>query len=340
MTDRCSFQGELMALGVGGEFTLMAIMSRIAVGLVGVVLLLFLLSLVNHRVRTAKEVQKLATTDLEHLVEINGYRVNVYAEGQGGATLVFMAGSGTSAPTLDFKPLWAGLSSDYRIVVVERAGYGFSDVVRGIPRDIDSVLAESRLALQRAGETAPFILAPHSMSALEAIYWAHNYPDEVKAIIGIDPAIPETYEHLQIPPHLILRLMSLFTAAGITRFIPNIATPPAIQTKYLSENESRIYQGLVHRRMLTANMLAELRVVAKNAQTVQSLGVPNNIPMYFFVSNGKELGVSRWQELLVDYARQSAYGQYLLLDTGHYIHHHEPALMAEAIREFIEECVH
>ncbi len=37
--------------------------------------------------------------------------------------LLFLSGSGTAAPVLDFKSLYSLLSSDYRIVVIEKFGY-------------------------------------------------------------------------------------------------------------------------------------------------------------------------------------------------------------------------
>lgn len=40
------------------------------------------------------------------------------------------------------------------------------------------------------GETGPYILAPHSLSGLEALRWKQTFPDEVSAIIGIDMATP------------------------------------------------------------------------------------------------------------------------------------------------------
>ncbi len=126
------------------------------------------------------------------LVEVNGHQMHVYSEGEGGETLVFLSGSGTAAPALDFKALYSRLSSRYRIAVVERAGYGFSDTA-DTPRDIDTVLEETREALTLAGESGPYILFPHSLSGIEAIYWGQKYPSEVKGIIGLDAAVPSLY---------------------------------------------------------------------------------------------------------------------------------------------------
>ena len=52
---------------------------------------------------------------------------------------------------------------------------------------------EQREALMTLRETGPFILAPHSMSGLEAMRWKQLYPDEVSGIIGIDMANPMSF---------------------------------------------------------------------------------------------------------------------------------------------------
>ena len=45
--------------------------------------------------------------------------------------------------------MYSLLSNDYKIVVVEKFGYGFSDVVDE-NRDIDTMLSETRMALDKA----------------------------------------------------------------------------------------------------------------------------------------------------------------------------------------------
>lgn len=44
------------------------------------------------------------------MVEVNGYNMHVYVEGEGDTTLVFMSGGGTSSPVLYFKSLYSLLS--------------------------------------------------------------------------------------------------------------------------------------------------------------------------------------------------------------------------------------
>ena len=85
------------------------------------------------------------------LVDVNGHMMHVYGCGSGAERLVFMSGSGTPCPTLDFKPLWEKLSDKYRIIVVEKAGYGWSETAK-ISRSISTILEETRRALELAGE--------------------------------------------------------------------------------------------------------------------------------------------------------------------------------------------
>ena len=57
----------------------------------------------------------------------------------------FLSGAGIASPILDFKNLSDSLSKKYKVVVVERAGYGFSeDSDRS--RDVMEVLSETRQA--------------------------------------------------------------------------------------------------------------------------------------------------------------------------------------------------
>ena len=128
------------------------------------------------------------------LVEVDGRRMNIYTAGGGDHTLVFMAGANTPAVTYDFKPLYSLLQDTYQIAVIEKFGYGYSDDIDG-ERTLSTMLRQDREALQKAGLEAPYILCPHSVSGLEAIYWAQQYPEEVEAIIGLDMAVPEQFDY-------------------------------------------------------------------------------------------------------------------------------------------------
>uniref|UniRef100_UPI0003775C95 alpha/beta fold hydrolase n=1 Tax=Ruminococcus flavefaciens TaxID=1265 RepID=UPI0003775C95 len=156
-------------------------------------ILLFMLGLfIYHRIMLGKE-KELISQPLGKMVEVDGGQMCVYSKGSGDHTIVFMSGYGTPSPILDFKPLYDKLSGDFRIAVVEKFGYGFSDETT-LPRDVDTILGNTREALSKAGIEGPYILCPHSASGIEAVYWAQKYPDEVEGITAIDVAIPGYHE--------------------------------------------------------------------------------------------------------------------------------------------------
>lgn len=66
--------------------------------------------------------------DLEY-AEVNGHKLHIFRCGDiNKQKLVFMSGSGTIAPMYDFKVLYEKLISDFRIIVIEKFGYGYSDL--------------------------------------------------------------------------------------------------------------------------------------------------------------------------------------------------------------------
>jgi pimeloyl-ACP methyl ester carboxylesterase len=310
--------------------TFLTIIKWLLAGLVGLLLLLVVGSTINHRLRVPDEA--VAYPPPGEMVAVNDHRLHVYAEGTGNLTLVFLSGSGTTAPSLDFRGLYRLLSDDYRTVVVERAGYGWSED-GGTSRDIDTVLNETRLALAEAGESPPYILLPHSMGALEAVHWANRYPDEVAAIVGLDPAVPPIYE-IMPPPRAKIALLSFIGRTGLLRLVPSVCleSPPA---DYLTEAEMGAYCSIMVRRTFTADMWAEAEATQANAQWVAAEGMPE-VPFYVFISNGDGLPMDNWREVLVAYV-EAAGGQYRMLDVDHHVHAEAPELIAEEIRIFLQQ---
>lgn len=273
------------------------------------------------------------------VVEVNEEQIHVYAEGDGGVTLVFMAGHGTSNPTLDFKPLWMRMKDEYRVAVVERSGYGWSKTSSS-PRDIDTILQATRGALELAGENGPYVLFPHSMSGLEALRWAQLYPHEVMAIVGLDPTVPESIELVPAEQKLQLGFMYLVARLGLSRFMPESEVGeylPLMESHELSEEDRKEYLAIFYRSAFSRDMLREVRFLRSNARTVAVSQTPTNTPMLFFISNDQESNVPGWNEALSTYLSTVDSGQSMQLDTGHYVHYDRADVIAEVARSFIEE---
>ena len=300
--------------------------------ILGAVILLFLAIFINHKIRLKKEAELL--TPIGQLVEVDGHKMNIYVEGEGDQTIVFLSGGGTCSPALDFKSLYSLLSDEYKVVVVEKFGYGFSDVVDK-ERDVASVLADTRAALTAAGVEGPYILCPHSMSGIEALYWAQQYPEEVLAIIGLDMAVPGAYEDYKI--NMPMLTLSQFVArVGIIRLLPGVAESEAMKYGTLTEAEKEIYKAVFFSRTATTTMMNEVGSIKENAALVKDAGVPQ-VPMLMFVSNGSGTGWEEdaWRNYQKDYIKEVSDGRLVELDCTHYVHDYEYELIAEEMVEFI-----
>ena len=301
---------------------LMVLMLIIALGMI----------YINHQIQLKNE--EALRIPLGILVEVDGNRMSVYTEGDGDKTIVFMSGGGTCSPILDFRSLYSQLSDHFRIAVIEKYGYGFSDVVDS-ERQIASILEESRAALKNAGVEGPYILCPHSMSGIEAIYWAQQYPEEVEAIIGLDMAVPEAYEnyHINMP---MLKLSQFAARVGIIRLLPGISESDAIRFGTLTEKETAIYRAVFYNRTATKTMLNEVKWIKQNAETVRQNGVPQ-VPILLFVSNGVGTGwdAEAWRAYQRKYLSNTENGKIIELDCPHYVHDYLYEVIAKEITAFL-----
>lgn len=307
---------------------------NIAIIIVGTFVLFLLVIYINHRLQIIRESELLLP--LGDLVEIDGHNMSVYSEGAGEKTLVFMSGGGTCSPILDFKSLYSLLSDNYKIVVVEKFGYGFSDVVNE-PRDIDTILNQTRFALQSAGHNGPYILCPHSMSGIEALYWAQQYPDEVEAIIGLDMAVPQYYDIMKISVP-VMRIGQYAASLGITRLIPSISESDAIKHGTLTDEEKAIYRAVFYSRTATATMIEEAKSIKENAAVVKLNDVPS-VPMLLFISDGSGgtgFDMETWRQIPKDYLSMAQNGKFIELDCPHYIHDYEYERISKEIKLFLD----
>ena len=301
------------------------------------VLLIMLISFFNHRIQLKKEDELFKTNGT--IVEVNNHNMNVYISGNSNSdvTLVFMSGAGTCSPTLDFKTLYSLFENDYQIAVVEKAGYGFSDI-SDIDRDIDTILFETRESLSKAGvKNNKYILFPHSMSGIEALYWANKYPDEIKGIVGLDPSVPKAYENIKINS-LLLNLIKFAADIGITRFIPSIVnSSAAIEYGTLTDEEKELYKIIFYRRTETISMLNETKNIKENAKKLESIDT-TNVPMLFFASNGDGTGYSKeeWRTFITDYIYGKQNGECIILECSHYVHDIEYQTIYEKSLNFIK----
>ena len=303
-------------------------------------MILFLLGVfLYHRVMLSKE-KPLISQPLGDMIEVDGGKMCVYTEGSGAHTIIFMSGYGTPSPILDFKPLYDKLSDDYRIVVVEKFGYGFSDETE-LSRDVDTMLRQTREALQGAGIEAPYILCPHSASGIEAMYWAQTYPEEVEGITALDIAIPGYHEESG-DSIFADKAMRFIVNSGLFRLTSVEDLGWGVGSPYLTEEENEIYKALIYARRGSKTMIHEAECTKKNMQIISDNGAPD-VPMLLFIS--KQMAKvqfpndpDKYLQLYRNYTDNKQ--EYIDMDCGHYVHVYEPDVIADAINKFVGELDH
>ena len=299
--------------------------------LMGAVLVLLLASFIYHRLALQRE--KASLNPMGQMVSVNGHDMSVFVKGNGPQTLVFLSGAGTASPILDFKDLYDGLSKQYKIVVVERAGYGYSEDTSK-SRDVSEVLSETRQALAKAQVSGPYIILSHSMASLETLLWQEKYPSEIKAIIGLDWALPESYSQLRMHSQ-ILRMARLGSQLGLLRYIPSRLYVP---NENLSSSDRRLYQRIAYRQILSQAMLNESLSVNENAKKVDAK-INSQIPTLLLVSNGEGTSFSQedWRHYATSFTKDQKNIEVTFYDSPHYLYHYQTKEVAAKIEEFIKK---
>lgn len=296
-----------------------------------VVLILFLGGTFGfHQLSLQKESKLLTPIGKE--VTVNGHQMNIYIKGEGSETIVFLSGAGIASPILDFKNLSDSLSQKYKVVVVERAGYGFSqDSDRS--RDVMEVLSETRQALAQAHVSGPYVIISHSMASLESLAWQEKYPNEVKALIGLDWALPASYEDLKEHPTLIT-LAYWTSKIGLLRYFPESFY---IKNPTLTETERQQYKLLAYKQLMSLAMLHESRLAKENAKKVPS-SINPKIPALLLVSNGEgtTFSQSEWQRYAERFASDQSNVQVDYMDAPHDLYHYQSDAIVSRIKEFLE----
>ena len=313
----------------------MGIIGKVVLGLLILLAVFLMVMTVVNQFLLEKDREALKD-HIGQMVEIDGNEMCVYTEGEGEHTLVFMSGSGTASPIYDFKTLYSRLTDEYRIVVIEKFGYGFSDVVEG-ERDFDTILRQDREALEKLGIEGPYVLCPHSMSGIEALMWAQQYPEEVEAIVGLDMAVPEAYDVISGNDGLFdlaFKVNAAGRAAGLFRLMSD---DMLVNRGELTDEEVKTYRRIIYLRACNDNMLSEGKTVNEASERVKNSHKPE-VPMLLFVSDGSGgtgLDTETWRGIAMSYAEGMDNIQVTELDCGHYVHDFEYERISGDVKAFL-----
>ncbi|MFJ7755868.1 alpha/beta fold hydrolase [Peribacillus muralis] len=295
-----------------------------------------------HKFKENKETS-LLENNAGKLIDFNGKKVNVYSEGHGENTFIFMAGSAVAAPMYELKGLYRNFSKEDKIAVVERAGYGYSDVFND-DRDIDVILEQTREALIKGGIKPPYVLVPHSISGIEAIYWAQKYPKEVKAIVALDIGLPSQYiKHpVGLAEKTYMKASNVLTKLGFQRMIPTLAYNDAVLKKdFLTLKEKEIFKAISNKQGTNNDMEQEFLYSVKNSIKSISLPVPKTTPILFidaYLDKNSEPAIASLKDYK-SFAEQLDAYSVIQIKSKHSIYLYHPTEIYKETQKFIHQTV-
>lgn len=266
------------------------------------------------------------------LIEVDGKKMHVYSQGEGNHTILLMPGLGTAAPVLDFEPLIDKLAETNKVVVVEPFGYGWSDLTEK-ERSVENIVEELRTALKNSEHDGPYVLMPHSISGIYSMYFANAYPQEVKAVIGIDPTLPNMLDYYGETAPTMPSYLSYLAPAGIARIalavMPEDFLPIEENDVYSEENLNRTkaistWNGYNH------NVVAEANDIQTTIEKTKVMSFPEKLPVLIFTP--EEEKVTFYETQLIE----ASGSKVVLLEGHHYLHWSRFVEMSKEVNTFLK----
>lgn len=170
------------------------------------------------------------------------------------------------------------LSSKYRVLVYDRAGYGKSSLST-LDRTPRNIASELNVLLFNLGIEKDIVLIGHSQGGLNVIAYAIMYPDNVKGLILLDPATPfdnefkeklteEEYKKSGVDKTISFKIANAIMSMGLGFCVKPLLkkSPPFFYYKFSSEAEKYLLQSLCKKNTYKT-ALAEYKSTHNNRDT-------------------------------------------------------------------------
>ncbi|HSU32334.1 MAG TPA: alpha/beta hydrolase [Bryobacteraceae bacterium] len=296
------------------------------------------------------------------LIDIGGYRLHLREAGTGSPAVVLE--SGLAASSLSWSFVQPEVAKFTTALSYDRAGFAWS-APSSTPCTAHSMAADLKTLLERAGHAGPFILVGHSFGGLLVRAYAALYPEDVAALVFVDPVSlehwagcsPRDRQRLATGTKLSRRGAALATL-GVVRFalalasagrrtlpklIGRTAAGPgaAFMERLLGEIRKLPLEALPVIRSHWSRpesfraMASTLASLPENAQAVLQMPIPPHIPFIILSA------ASATEEELKErdsWVEGCPWGKHIRLNRcGHWLQLEQPGAIVDAIREIMKE---
>lgn len=285
------------------------------------------------------------------MIDIGGRRIQIDCRGTGSPTVVFESALDTNG-SLAWSPIIKPVSQYTRACAYSRAGIMWSDPRVG-PTSAKGIAEDLHLALERAGETGPFVLVGHSLGGPYVMTYTKYFDTEVAGLVLVDASHPDQVTRLSklLPDSgaAIFRIASALSWSGIVRIAAPFMLPQASNQSDHDISAIRSYASTSVGAFLSER--DSLDSTLAEAGTIRQLG---NRPLYvltalapFSQSDLNAMKVSReqggriksaWREMQDDEASWSTRSQHeVLYKSNHYIQFDDPGAVVKAITVVVNQ---
>ncbi len=113
-------------------------------------------------------------------IEVKGYKVHAVVRGEGPDLVLIHGASGS---TRDYThTLVAQLESDYRVIVLDRPGFGYTPRLHKDGESLEEQAALLSAAAAELGADRPIVLG-QSFGGAVALAWAVHHPDTISGLV-------------------------------------------------------------------------------------------------------------------------------------------------------------
>ncbi len=256
-----------------------------------ILLVLFAL-MILHNVLKMGEISIKYTGEYKKMVPVYEEQdkfMNSYVLGEGSKTIVILSAFGSQSPIIQYKTILDGLKNDYRVVIVEYFGYGFSMSIKE-PRTNENFAQEIKKMLELREIYGPYVLVAHEASNIYAMKFQEMYPDLVQGIVSISGLYPaeinDEYRAKEIKNKISnINITSIFELTGFER-IASYVSPKTFYIDKMKElpevytsEEISVYRNRIGSQYLSRTMIREINKLEDNMNEMKDYKYPEYLPV-------------------------------------------------------------
>lgn len=267
-------------------------------------------------------------------LQIDDKSLVYYHKGSGEKTCLFMCGWGSPHPLSDMYEIAEAVSSKCKVIIVDRFGYGNSDVSNE-ERCISNTIDEYKMVCDALNVTNNLIVVGHSYGTFLALEFSKRYHEICCGVILIDSYPCTTlkgkvvFGKLFSSAYLVILLKKLNVINKLSdKHASKLLFGDRCVDEFVREDALRVSREVLYNN----DMLSELANVVRDLSFIQKdVNKLDDIP-FVCVCRDKTVNQNMRYKTLIKHTEIINVGK-----CSHVIHHEMPGVIISSIIKLLEE---